>query len=283
MRLNKFFLLCIYDKECYLCHAMTIKRKTIIRVAGIAVLLMLIAGTAKWIGGKDAPLRDFPEIQSSGVLNVVTEYNSVSYYVSGDTVAGIQYSLCRYIEKRSGLQVHITLENNWENCLMQLEDNTCDIIAMNTPVTNESKQMLAFTVPIAQNKQVLVQRKPGENDSLPLIRNQMDLACKTVWAPARSPGILRLRNLSEEIAEPIYIQEIENYTQEQIIYMVAYGEADYAVADKEIALKNVRLFPNLDVDTDISFTQLQAWAVRKNAPVLLDSLNLWIADYQGLK
>ena len=262
---------------------MTIKKKTIIRCVGIAIFLLLIAGLAKWLLERDIPPRDFPEIQSSGIINVVTEYNSIGYYVSGDTLAGVQYELCRYIEKRSGLQVHITPENNWENSLKRLEDNTCDIIAMNTPVTVESKEVVAFTIPIAQNKQVLVQRKPGENDSLPIIRNQMDLAHKTVLAPAGSPGILRLRNLSEEIAEPIYIQEVEDYTQEEIIRIVAYGETDYAIADKEIALKNARLFPNLDVKTEISFTQLQAWAVRKNAPVLLDSLNIWIADYQALK
>ena len=262
---------------------MKTKRKIFIRGAGIALILLLIAGVTLFLLRKNNHLRDFPEIQSSGLLNVVTEYNSVSYYISGDTAAGIQYELCRYIEQRSGLQVLITLENNWENCLKRLEDNTCDIIAMHTPITNESKKVLAFTIPVAQNKQVLVQRKPGENDSLPLIRNQMDLAHKTIFAPARSPGILRLRNLSEEIAEPIRIQEVENYTQEQIIHMVACGEADYAVADKEVAMKNARLFPQLDVQTDISFTQLQAWAVRKNAPALLDSLNRWIADYQSLK
>ncbi|MDR0546659.1 MAG: glutamine ABC transporter substrate-binding protein, partial [Dysgonamonadaceae bacterium] len=30
---------------------------------------------------------------------------------------------------------------------------------------------------------------------------------------------------------------------------------------------------------DISFTQLQAWAVRKSSPVLLDSLNVWMTEY----
>jgi len=258
------------------------RKKTIFIGIGIAIFL-LVAGILKWVSEKEVPVRDFPEMELSGVLNVVTEYNVTGYYVSGDSIAGIQHELCRYIEKRSGLQVHIMLENNWENCLKKLEDNTCDIIAMNTPVTNESRKLLAFTIPITQNKQVLVQRKSGKNDSLPLIRNQMDLADKTVLVPARSPNILRLHNLSEEIAEPIHIQEIDNYTQEQILYMVAYGEADYAVVDGEIALKNRQLFPNIDINTDISFTQLQAWGVRKNAPVLLDSLNRWIADYQRLK
>jgi len=117
---------------------MKIERKTIISVTGSAIFLILIAGIV-WIVGKHIPQRDFPKIQSSGVLNVVTEYNSIGYYVSGDTVAGIQYELCRYIETRSGLQVRITPENNWENRLKGLKDNTYDIIAMNTPVTNEYK------------------------------------------------------------------------------------------------------------------------------------------------
>ena len=30
-----------------------------------------------------------------------------------------------------------------------------------------------------------------------------------------------------------------------------------------------------DIETDISFTQLQSWAVRKTSPILLDSLNSW--------
>ncbi|GHT88541.1 glutamine ABC transporter substrate-binding protein [Bacteroidia bacterium] len=259
---------------------MTVKRKIIFLGTGIFGLALLMYGIVKSFSEKAIPVRDYAVIEASGVLNVVTEYNSVGYYVSGDSIAGIQYELCRYIEKRSGLQVHITLENSLETGIQKLKDNTCDVIALNIPITIESKKELAFTIPITQNKQVLVQRKPAEGEAVPLIRNQMDLANKTILVPKDSPGILRLQNLSEEIAEPIYIQEVEDYTQEQILYMVAYGQNKYAVVDKEIALKNAPLFPEIDIQTDISFTQLQAWAVRKNAPVLLDSLNVWIADYK---
>jgi membrane-bound lytic murein transglycosylase MltF len=259
-----------------------IRRKTLFWGTSFAAFLVLTSGAVVLFSKQPIAAKDYPAIQSTGVLNVVTEYNSVGYYVSGDTMAGLQYRLCRYIEKRSGLQVRISLENNWTRCLEKLKNHTYDVIAMNIPVTNESREYLAFTIPITQGKQVLAQRKPGPNDSLPLIRNQLDLAHKTVWVPAHSPGILRLHHLSEEIAEPIVIREIDHYTQEQILYGVAYGEADYAVVDKGIALKNAKLFPNLDVETDISFTQLQAWAVRPDAPVLLDSLNRWIADYQQL-
>jgi len=221
--------------------------------------------------------RDWPEIEADGVLNIVTEYNLVDYYVSGDSIAGIQYKLCKYVEKRSGLKVNIFLENSLTTCIQKLEDNTYDVIALNIPVTNEGKKVLAFTLPITYNKQVLIQRKPSGPKDLPLIRNQIELGRKTIFVPKNSPCILRLQNLSEEIAEPVYIKEVDEYTQEQILYLVAYREIDYAVVDKKIALKNKVLFPEIDMDTDISFTQLQAWAVRKDSPALLDSLNRWLA------
>jgi membrane-bound lytic murein transglycosylase MltF len=245
-------------------------------LAAIAVTILLLSYLLK---GKNDSLRDFPDIEKGGTLNIVTEYNSVDYYECRDTIAGLQYDLCKYIEQRSGLAVEIFIENNLDACIKGLENYTYDVIARNIPITNENKEQLSFTVPISQSKQVLVQRKPTKDDTIPLIRNQIDLAGKVVYAPQNSSGILRLRNLSEEIAETIHIQEIEEYSAEELIYMVAWKEIDYAVVEKELALKNKDSFPVIDVETDISFTQLQAWAVRKTSPVLLDSLNRWISDF----
>ena len=189
--------------------------------------------------------------------------------------------MCQYIARRSGLKVQIYLENDLETAIRKLDNNEYDVIAQNIPITKENKRFLAFTVPITQNKQVLVQRKKNKTDSVLFISNQLDLANETIYVTNNSPSILRLNHLSEEIAEPIHIKEVEGYTSEQLIYMVANKEIDYAVVDKGFALKNSKLFPDLDFNTDISFTQLQAWAVRKNAPVLLDSLNIWITAFEA--
>jgi membrane-bound lytic murein transglycosylase MltF len=250
-------------------------------ISGIFFLIALLL--INTTGKKNASKRDFFQISREGKLNIVTEYNSVDYYVSGDTIAGMQYELCKYIEKRSGLSVEIFLENNMDLCIKGLENCSYDIIARNIPITNENKDFLLFTVPVAQSKQVLVQRKPLAGDSTLLIRNQIDLASREVHVPQNSAAILRLRNLSDEIAEPIYIREMEEYSTEQLIYMVACKEIDYAVVDQELALKNSVFFPDIDVKTDIGFTQFQAWALRKTSPVLLDSLNVWISDFKNGK
>ena len=58
--------------------------------------------------------------------------------------------------------------------------------------------------------------------------------------------------------------------------MVAKGDIDYAVCDRRIAQQLQEKLPEVDIQTDISFTQLQSWAVRESSPILLDSLNSWL-------
>ena len=65
--------------------------------------------------------------------------------------------------------------------------------------------------------------------------------------------------------------------------MVAESDIDYAVCDESIAKKSLRLFPNVDIHTDIGFTQLYAWGVNKRSTALLDSLNHWLNQFVQTK
>jgi len=249
----------------------------------IILLIVFFPSIVRYGEAVVKPKRDFPEIKKKNILNVVTEYNSIDFHVAGDSIGGFQYELCRFIAQYSGLTIQLYLEKDLETAMRKLENNVYDVIAQNIPITNENKKQFAFTIPITQNKQVLVQRKHHAADSVLFITNQLNLANQTIYIPKNSSSLLRLKHLSEEIAEPIQIKEITGYTSEELLPMVDTKEIDYAVVDKEIALKNAALFPNLDFNTDISFTQLQAWALRKTSPVLLDSLNVWITAFKQKK
>lgn len=220
--------------------------------------------------------RDLAEIQKEGVLRVVTEYGMNSYYVSGDTIAGFQYEMAHWLADALGVELDISLENNLSKCIQGLNKQKYDIIARNIPVTSENKKVVSFTDPIVFDRQVLVQRTAKYNDGLAPIRNQIDLGQKTVYVPENSPAILRLRNLSEEIADTIYMVEEKRYAAEQLIYMIVNKEIDYAVIDRQTAHIFQKRFPELDIQTDIGFTQLQSWAVRKDAVVLIDSINKYL-------
>lgn len=218
--------------------------------------------------------RDWPEILKDKVLNVVMETNSA------DSTAGFRYELCKYIGRRSGLTVQIFPESSFELCIKGLHNKTYDVIARNISITNENKKYLAFTVPITISNKVLVQRKPDKADTAQIfISNQIDLANKTVYVIRNSAAVLRLRNLSEEIAEPVYVVEISNNSSENLIHMICEKKIDYAVVDKALAKRIASQLPGIDYSMDIGFNQLQAWAVRPSSPILLDSLNIWINDF----
>ena len=225
--------------------------------------------------------RDYAEIKEEGILRITTEYSPAGYYISGDTTEGFQYELCRAIAGISGLEVHIQLEMSLTESFRALENNACDIIAQNIPVTSEIKEHYLFSEPIVLNKQVLVQRTANANAGIEPLRNHLDLAGKTVYVPKDSPAILRLKHLELEIGDSIYIMEDEICSAEQLIIKVAKGEIDYAVCDRQIALTLKEELPETDLNTDISFTQQQAWALRKNSPVLADSLNQWLNRIRG--
>lgn len=220
--------------------------------------------------------RDYPEIKKEGILRMVTEYNQSGYYIAGDTIEGFQYELSQAISKLSGLEVQTHLVMSLAESFKELSENQCDIIARNIPITSEIKEDYLFTEPIVLNKQVLVQRTEKANNGIKPIRNQLDLAEKILYIPKDSPALLRLQNLEQEIGDTIYVKEDELYSSEQLAIMVAKGDIDYAVCDLQIARLSKEQLPEIDIDTDISFTQLQSWAVRKNSPILLDSLNSWL-------
>ncbi|WP_455668436.1 transporter substrate-binding domain-containing protein [Phocaeicola sp.] len=223
--------------------------------------------------------RDYAEISESGILRAVTEYNSISYYADGDSVTGFHYELLNAFARSKGLTPEITPEMSFSKRLEGVQTGKYDILANSTVVTSESKDSLLFTQPIILNKQVLVQRKPnGENDSL-YIHSQLELARKTLHLVKDSPAILRIHNLSNEIGDTIYINEVEKYGQEQLLAMVAYGDIDYAVCDESIARASLNDFPQLDIETAVSFSQFYSWGVSKHSPVLLDSLNSWLGSY----
>lgn len=223
--------------------------------------------------------RDYPEIAKSGTLRAVTEYNSISFYADGDTVTGFHYEVLKAFAHSKGLKTEITPEMSFSQRLAGVQTGRFDILANSTVVTSESKDSLLFTHPIILNKQVLVQRKPaGENDSL-YIHNQLELARKTLHVVKDSPAILRIHNLSNEIGDTIYINEIDKYGQEQLLAMVAHGDIDYAVCDESIAKASAGDLPQLDMETAVSFSQFYSWGVSKHSPVLLDSLNAWLDSY----
>jgi membrane-bound lytic murein transglycosylase MltF len=257
------------------------KAKWILLLLAITVISFVVADVM--FLSDDEPEKDWPEIREAGTLRVVTDYNSTGYYVSGDTMAGFNCELLKVIEQYSGLKVEVEVENDLMKSIEGLNNGEYDLIARNIPVNVDMKEQIAFTRPIIRNKLALIQRKTAKNDMHKPIRSHLDMANVTVYVPKASPAILRLKNLSREIGDTIFIREDSLYETPQLIMKVAAGEIDYTVSDANTARILSKKIQGIDALTDIGFTHLEAWATRQSSPILLDSLNGWLNRFQDTK
>ncbi len=236
--------------------------------------------------GQDVEL-DLQEIKERGKLVVVTDYNSTNYFIYKGKPMGYQLELLNEFCNNSGLKLEVVVSNDVETNIEDLRSGKVDLIAQNLTVTRERSQLIQFTEPHTYSRQVLVQRKGEKNKARldkstfsPLIRNQLDLAGKTIYVQKGSSYVTRLNNLSDEIGDSINVVEIPDYEAEQLIGLVAEGEILYTICDEILARVNKNYYDNIDIETPISFPQKIAWGVRKSSPDLLQVVNNWLIRFR---
>ena len=263
------------------------KRLTIIAL----IITAFFYGCATSSGEKEvekhpAPIsRDLAAIQKDGTLSALLSYSSTSYFIYRGQPMGFEYELLERLAEHLELELDLVLVNDMDSVFRDINNGKADMIAHGLTITKDRKQKVNFTDYLYLTSQVLVQKKPDNWRTMGwadlqrhLIHDAIDLIGDTVSVRENSSYIKRLENLSKEIGEAIHIDTLPGtLSTEEIIKMVADGEIKYTVADKNLAHVSAVYYPILDVSVPLSFSQRIAWAVRKNAPELLDAINQWIA------
>jgi len=260
-----------------------IRHSFLLVIIGILPLFSSCKNQDMVTGESSFDKRDLDDIRKEGRLVVVTDFNSINYFIYKGQPLGFQYELLQELSDYLDLEIEVRANNDLESNFNDLLSNGVDLIASNITISDDRKDLVEFTIPHSQSRQVLVQRNVKEtgpfNQSSELIRDPLNLAGKTIYVQKNSSHAKRLKNLAEEIGESINIIEVPIET-EQLIRMVARDEIDYTVADEDIAMVNKGYFASLDVETAISFSQNQAWAVRQSSPELKRSIDIWLEDFK---
>lgn len=239
--------------------------------------------TDKLAATQDNSLTD---ILQRGKLIATTNYNSSNYFIYRGEPAGYEYEMLEAYAKHLGVDLELVVKEDYEEALDDLERGEVDLIAMGIKVIGERTRQVDFSKPLLQTRQVLVQRLPDNWRRMRtvaevqqhLIRNPLDLAGKMVYVPRHSAYSLRLRNLQEEMGDSIVVVEFPQ-SDEKLIEMVARGEIDYTVSDEHVAIVNKKYFPDIDVETALSFPQNVAWAMKKQDNALQQNLDEWLETF----
>lgn len=237
--------------------------------------------------GSTTMIRDWGAIKAGSKLIALTDNSSTGYFLYKGRPMGFEYELLKAFADAHDLDLEIKLVRDMDKLFNRLTSGEADIAAANLTITRDRMNLVNFTLPLLQTRQVLVQRSVVRNKKIKLtsnnelIRNPLDLAGKKVYVRKHSSFFQRLSNLSEETGNKIRIVEAPgHYETEMLISMVSRGEIDYTVADENIAMVNKTFYSNLDISTPISFPQEIAWAVRKDSPGLHQVINDWLADFK---
>ncbi|MBW6501524.1 MAG: transporter substrate-binding domain-containing protein [Bacteroidales bacterium] len=233
---------------------------------------------------------DLDEIRERGKLVAITDFNSTSYFLYRGEPMGFHYEMLNAFSDYLGIDLEIRTENQLSRAFEMLNSGEADLLAIGLTVNESRKKEILFSEAIDETRQVLVQRKPENWRNMTLstldnnlIRSQLDLAGKTVYVQESSAHAERLRALASEIGDSITIIEVP-YDMEQLIKLVTRGEIDLAICDENLARVNSTYYPDIDVNTPVSFPQRIAWGLRKEkSELLLQELNEWIRSYKGTR
>ncbi|MDD4777323.1 MAG: transglycosylase SLT domain-containing protein [Fermentimonas sp.] len=241
------------------------------------VLFSLVIGVfclscGKW--SKKEGSYDFPQILQEDTLRVLTLNTSTSYFIYRDQPMGYHYDLISDFCSQHGITPRIIVAENVEEMINMLQKGDGDLIAYNLPVTNEMKDSFLYAGFRQISHQVLVQRV-RQVDSM--LRDVVELIGKDVTVIDNSKHLNRIENLNSELGGGIIIDRADgdSLVTEDLIRMVSRGDVEYTISDDDLAKFNQTYFRNIDVHLPISFDQRSSWIVRKDSPILADSLNSW--------
>lgn len=233
------------------------------------------------------PPRDLDAILADGKIRAVTNVNQTSYFIYKGEPMGFHFELLKKFADHLELELEIITSNDIDEALGYLQSGDADLVAIGLSVSADRKEMMQFTEPLMQSSQVLVQRKPNGWERMTektaaekLVRNQLDLAGKTIYVQKGSSYAQRLYNLERESGMDIGVIEVP-YDAEELARQVSRGEIEYTICDDYMSNIIGTLFPGLDMSTPVSFPLNIAWSVRKDGTdALISELNGWITGFK---
>jgi len=209
-------------------------------------------------------------------LIVVIDSGQTRYAERDDSVFGLQYEILSAFADSAKMKLKIIREKDLKESINMLLNGKCDLVATPIPKTTEYIDYVEFTEQILSTRQVLVQIPDSDGN---VKKKQYDLAYDTITVPSNSPQIQRIRNLSDEIADTIFVEEIPNITIDELVEKVSQGEVKYTICPVRLAKKLKETYPNINISLPISLEQSYSWAVSKNNVKLLDKLNNFLTDF----
>ena len=234
---------------------------------------------------------DLDEMLAKRRIRVLLVYNKTFYFVDRGRQRGATYDLARAFEddlnrrlKTGHLRVNVVfIPVGRDELLPGLVEGRGDIAAANLTITEERRQQVDFSDPIATGVNEIVVTGP----SSPPIERAQDLAGQEVFVRKSSSyheSLLRLNSELQQAGKPAVRLKLapETLEDEDLLEMVNAGLVRFVVVDSHKAEFWAQIFPKIRLHPDATVRTGGeiAWAFRKNSPKLRATVNRFVATHK---
>jgi membrane-bound lytic murein transglycosylase F len=219
--------------------------------------------------------RDFDRITESGVIRLITRYNSQTYFLQDGVERGFEFEFFSAFAREHGLRVEVVVPQPDEQPIDVLNRGDGDVIAANYTVTEERQRHIAFSHPYNLVTEILVVRE----DSLERYSELDSLRGLTIHVRKNSSyytSLLALENEGVEVNIELVPESVET---QALLAMVASGEITATIADDNLFEASTIFIKGIAAGPSISETKPIAWGIRSNAPMLEAKMNEFISTH----
>jgi membrane-bound lytic murein transglycosylase F len=219
-------------------------------------------------------------IRERGYLLVLTDRNTLNYFVYKGVPMGYQHDLAQSFGKFLGVPVKMIASDNIHQLRHFMDHNIGDILALDLPITKEGKEVARFSDPVRETRLVLVRRKPGkalaEKEKPVTVAEQFP--SDTVDVPD-DPFLEPLfRAFVKTTGKRAILRADSALSQEQLIIRVAKGEIRYALCRENVAMVLHRNYPMLDISV-LAFPLFSCtWGINRHSDSLRTMVNQWLKE-----
>lgn len=230
-------------------------------------------------------------LQKRRFIRVLVSYNATNFFIDRGQPRGLEYELLEHYEEylnrqrpKGSIKIKLVYRVLPFNALLPaLLEGRGDIAAAGLTITPERSQKVAFTRPYISNiNEIAVTSKKAKD-----LKTARELSGRSVIVVAGSSYVQHLKRLNKDLSlkgvAPVKIKPADkNLEAEDILQMVNAGIYDLTVVDEHVADLWSKVLNNLVIRKDIVINRggKIAWAVRKDSPQLLASLNKFVGSHR---
>jgi len=216
--------------------------------------------------------RDLAEIKQSGVLRMITNYSSNTYFLYRGIQMGFEYELVREFAKENDLALEVIIVGANESPYDLLNRGEGDLIAANYTITGERKKYVDFSRPYNLVDQIIVANENVDSD----LSDIHSLTSLDIAVRRNSSYYVRLKELKEQGVDFDIKLVADDMDTEALLFQVANGKYDATVADHNMYEVASNYMRGLIEGPTIARNDTIAWAVRKNSEELKTQMNRFL-------